>query len=328
MHLLVLTNNPDHASFRCRVGTHLDRLRSRGIEATVARLPKSALGRRALFASAGHADAVLLQRKILNAWDGFWLRRYSRAVIYDFDDAIMYADRKPQGSSRIRHHRFARSVRTSRLVIAGNEYLAEHARRYGDNVRVLPTGLDLGAYTGGAPRPSDGLVRLVWIGGPSTLRYLREIGPALNEIGRRFPRVVLRVICNTFFDLESLAVEKRMWSQATEAADLNASDIGLSPLPDNRFTRGKCGFKILQYQAAGLPVVASPVGVNAQYVQDGITGFLAADTAQWVDRLCLLLENPERRVSLGRAARRAVEPFDVGIVGTSFCELIAECMHG
>jgi len=326
MHLLVLTNNPDTASFRYRIGVYLDLLRRQGIDSEVARLPGSLLERRALFASAQHADAVLLQRKVLTAWDGFWLRRYARRVIYDFDDAVMYADRKGGRGSRIRFHRFGRSVALSDLVIAGNGYLAEHAQQYNTNVRVLPTGLDLGPYRESAPRKDDGTVRLVWIGSHSTLRYLQEIGPVLDTLASRFPHVVLRIICDAFFDLEVMKVEKRLWSEPTAAADLASSDIGLAPLPDNPFTRGKCGFKILQYQAAGLPVVASPVGVNAQYVRDGGTGFLARDAAQWLDRLSTVVENRELRRALGCAGQRAVESFDVAVIGASFCRLIEESL--
>jgi glycosyltransferase involved in cell wall biosynthesis len=327
MHLLVLTSNPDNASFRYRVGAYLDLLRRRGIDAEVVRLPGSILARRALFASARGADGVLLQRKLLTAWDGFWLRRYARRVIYDFDDAIMYADRKGGRNSRLRFRRFGRSVALSHVVIAGNEYLAAHARRYNANVCILPTGLDVGRYRLPGRDPSDGLVRLVWIGGRSTLRHLREIGPALDQLARRFPNVVLRIICNDFVDLAVMKVEKQPWSEQTEAADLAASDIGLAPLPDNPFTRGKCGFKILQYQAAGLPVVASPVGVNAQYVRDGVTGFLTQDAAQWVDRLRALIEDPELRAALGRAGRREVERFDVRVIGASLGKLVEDCLR-
>jgi hypothetical protein len=326
MHLLVITSNPNRASFRYRIAAHLDVLRCAGIDCTVARLPRGCLKRRSLFASAERSDAVLLQRSLLTAWDAFWLGRCGPRVIYDFDDAVMYADRRPAQASRLRAHRFGRSVALSRMVLAGNDYLAEQARRYNANVRVLPTGLDLGPYRESVPRGDDGTVRLVWIGSQSTLPYLEEIGPALDEIGRRFPHVILRMICDEFLDLTVMKVEKRQWSKDTEVADLSAGDIGLAPLPDNQFTRGKCGFKILQYQAAGLPVVASPVGVNAQYVQDGISGFLARDFAQWVDRLHALVENPELRTTLGCCGRRAVERFGVRIIGEQFCRLIAECL--
>jgi glycosyltransferase involved in cell wall biosynthesis len=329
MRLLVITNNNNlnQPSFRQRIAIYLDLLRNAGIDCQVARLPRGMLARRTLFASARRYDGVLLHRKILNVWDGFWLRRHGRTVIYDFDDAIMYNDRKPDRISRIRFDRFRRTVALSRLVIAGNPYLAEHARRYNDHVEILPTGLDLEPYRGPTPRANDGIVRLVWMGaGRQMLRHLHEISPALEELGRRFPKVILRIVCNEFFTLQALRVEQRQWSRDTEVADLATSDIGLGPLADDPFTRGKCGFKILQYQAAGLPVVASPVGVNAQYVQDGTTGFLVRDAAQWVDKLSALIENPGLRTALGQAGRREVEKFDIRVIGARLCQLIERCL--
>jgi len=326
--LLVITNNDslNHASFRQRIAIYLDLMRQKGIDCQVAKLSQSMLGRRALFASAQRFTGVLLHRKPLNPWDAFWLRRFAGAVIYDFDDAVMYSNRANGRPGRIRSRRFRRAVALSRLVIAGNEYLAEHARRYNTHVEILPTGLDVGAYLAQPARANDGLIRLVWIGGGSALKHLRRIVPALEEIGRRFPRVRLRIVSEKFLDLQSMPVEQRPWSRETEVADLVTSDIGLAPLTDDPFTRGKCAFKILQYQAAGLPVVASPVGVNAQYVRDGVSGFLARDLAQWVDRLRTLVENAESRITLGRHGRRDVARFDINVIGEQLCRLIADCL--
>jgi glycosyltransferase involved in cell wall biosynthesis len=322
--LLVITNNDslDQPSFRQRIAIYLDFLRERGIDCQVARLPHKALERRALYASARCFAGVLLHRKLLTAWDAFWLRRFGGTVIYDFDDAIMYSDRQDGRSSRIRSNRFRRAVALSRLVIAGNEYLAEQARRYNAHVEILPTGLDVGAYPVRTSHGPDDTVRLVWIGGGRVLKHLRQIVPALEELGRRFPRVRLRIISSEFPRLQSMPVEPRPWSRETEVADLMGGDIGLAPLMDDPFTRGKCAFKILQYQAAGLPVVASPIGVNAHYVRDGATGFLVEDLPQWVDRLAALIESPDLRTTLGRAGRQDVERFDVRVLGEQFGRLI------
>jgi glycosyltransferase involved in cell wall biosynthesis len=327
--LLVITNNDslNQPSFRQRIALYLDLLRARGIDCHVARLPREALERRALYASARRFAGVLLHRKVLTAWDAFWLRRLGGTVIYDFDDAVMYSNRQDGRLCPIRSRRFRRAVALSRLVIAGNEYLAQHARRYNPHVEILPTGLGVGAYPVPAPRAKDGLVRLVWIGGGSVLKHLRRIVPALEEVGRRFPQVRLPIISNQFLNLQAMPVEQRPWSRETEVADLVTSDVGLAPLTDDPFTRGKCAFKILQYQAAGLPVVASPVGVNEQYVRDGVTGFLARDLSQWADRLAALIVNPDLRLALGRAGRRDVEKFDVHVLGERFCRLILACLE-
>ncbi len=106
------------------------------------------------------------------------------------------------------------------------------------------------------------------------------------------------------------------------------SDIGLAPLPDNRFTKGKCGFKILQYAAAELPVIASPVGVNAEYVCDGVTGFHAINTSQWVDKISELIENAELRKRMGQEGNVQVQRFDLSIVGKQLCKLVERCLEG
>ena len=327
MRLLIITNNLSRASFRQRIGIHLDLLRKEGIDCRIARLPSGMFARQALFASARDFDGVLLHRKMFTAWDGFWMRHYGRRVIFDFDDAIMYSDRKPEQTSRIRMHRFGRSVALSCAVIAGNRYLADHARRYIANVHILPTALDIRPYAMERPHTGDQAVRLVWIGSDSTLKYLREIQPALEEIGKRFPHTILRIVCNRFLDLETMPVEKRVWSQETEAVELMTSDIGLAPLSDDPFTRGKCGFKILQYQAAGLPVVASPVGVNKDFVQNGRTGFLARNRSEWIENLATLIDHPDMRVAFGRSGRTEVEKFDARIIGRDFCRLVVESLE-
>lgn len=327
MQLLILTNNPDRASFRQRIGIYLGTLRDQGVDCKVLQLPSGTWRRRKAFYAAQAFDGILLHRKMLNPWDAFWLRRQRKRVVYDFDDAIMYSDRRPEVISHGRFRRFGRSVALSCMAIAGNPYLANHAKRYSPNVRVLPTAVDVGSYRVSERGTDDRHVRLVWIGSDSTLKYLREIAPALEELGRHLRNVTLRIVCNAFFDLRNLRVEKRVWSKQTQAADLAGSDIGLAPLPDDPFTRGKCGFKILQYQAAGLPVVASPVGVNASYVRDGATGYAAHNHTEWVDRLGRLVQNRDLRTRMGQAGLSEVARFDVGIIGNRFCELLAEALQ-
>jgi glycosyltransferase involved in cell wall biosynthesis len=174
---------------------------------------------------------------------------------------------------------------------------------------------------------NGGKIRLVWIGSKSTLKYLAEIKPALEEIGSRFDNAILRIICDDFFDLQNMEVEKHQWSEETQVIDLATSDFGLAPLPDNRFTRGKCGFKILQYAAAELPVIASPVGVNAEYVCDGVTGFHAINTSQWVDKISELIENAELRKRMGREGRAKVKNFDIDVLGKRLLDLIVRALQ-
>jgi hypothetical protein len=238
----------------------------------------------------------------------------------------MYSDKHPDRPSRKRQKSFQRTIKLADMVIAGNSYLAEHAGRFCLNVNVLPTGLDTQAYEPKAEPKNNRKLRLVWIGSKSTLMYLAEIKPALEEIGSRFDNVVLRIICDEFLCLKNMEVEECLWSEYRQADDLTTSDIGLAPLPDNRFTKGKCGFKILQYAAAGLPVVASPVGVNTKYVRDGSNGFLAADCAEWIEKISCLLRDPQLREQMGRVGRQKAKQFDLKVLGKQLVNLIQGCL--
>ncbi len=327
MKLLIITNNPDRASFRQRIGVYLDILKADGIDGEVVRLPSSSVGRWKLFGRAREFDGVFLHKKGLNPFDALWLRRYSRKIIYNFDDAVMYSDKSPERYSRSHFVPFRRSVRLADLVIAGSSYLAEHARAFNSNVEVLPIGLKISNYEVPCPARTDDKIRLVWIGSRSTLSYLEEIRSAIEQIGSRFDKVILRIIGDEFLELNNAPVEKHLWAIETRGLDLAACDIGLAPLPDNRFTRGKCSFKVLEYSAAGLPVIASPVGTNSQYVKEGTTGFLAANTRLWVDRMMQLIENPQLRRQMGQEGRAWARNFDISMIGARLCKLIAACLR-
>ena len=327
MKLLVLTNNPHRASFRQRIGAYLDTLRANGIDCEVAKLPSGTLARRKLFKKATNFDRVFLHKKGLNFFDAICLAQYSKKLIYDFDDAIMYSPKSPESDSFSHFRPFRRTVKIADLVIAGNTYLAELARQFNPNVKILPTGLDTDSYKVQASPPSDGNIRLVWIGSKSTLKYLAEIKPALEQIGARFDNVILRIICDEFFDLENMQVEKRIWAEQTQAVDLATCDIGLAPLPENRFTRGKCGFKILQYASAGLPVIASPVGVNAEYIQQLENGFIADGNSDWVDKICRLIKDSQLRKQIGQKGMLKVKRFDLRVIGSQLVGQIKDCIE-
>ncbi len=328
MRLLVVTNNPERASFRQRIQVYFDTLRANGVDCEVVKLPDGFLARRKLFKRAADFDGVFLHKKGLNIRDAMWLRRNSKKIIYDYDDAIMYNPNRPDRNSSSHSIGFRRSAKLADVVIAGNSYLAEQAQRFNDDVKIVPTGLDTKAYMVEAKAKSDGRIRLVWIGSKSTLQYLAEIKPALEQIGLRYDSVVLRIICDDFFDLQNMEVERRQWSLEKQAEDLATSHIGLAPLPDNRFTRGKCGFKILQYEAANLPVVTSPVGVNSEYVRNGVTGYHASNNLQWIDRVSELIDDIKLRKQMADAGRAQAQRFDTTVIGNKLCSLILECIRG
>jgi glycosyltransferase involved in cell wall biosynthesis len=326
MRLLVISNNPSRPSFRQRVKMYLELLRAGGIDSEVHKLPKGYIRRWAMFRRAGRFDAVLVHKKCFNLLDARCLRKHSRKIIYDFDDAVMYKADRPESEYTSHKRLFERMIRLADCVIAGNEYLAQLARQFNPNVHILPTGLSVDDYKRGAARPNDGKVRLVWIGSKATLKYLEQLKPVLEEAGRLFDNLVLRIVCDSFFTLENTPVEQRQWLPETQAADLATSDIGLAPLPDNRFTRGKCAYKILQYMAAGLPVIASPVGANRQYIEESGAGLLAENNEQWLQKITELAKDGPSRARMAKAADKYVRKFDRAVLGKKLQSLISDCV--
>jgi glycosyltransferase involved in cell wall biosynthesis len=322
MNVLVIISNPTRASYRQRVKVFLDILRSNGIFTKVEQLPKHPLHRMELFKKSVSYDCVFLHKKALNYLDAAWLKKYSKTIVYDFDDAIMYNPENPEKYDLKRQKAFKRIAEASNMIIAGCPFLAEKAKEFNPNVHILPTALDTKIFNTEFSIPKDDKIRLVWIGSDSTTRYLKEIVPALEEIGSRFKNVVLRIICDTFIDLKNMPVEKKVWSLETQIPDLLSSDIGLAPLTDNLFTRGKCGFKILQYAAAGLPVVTSPIGVNADYVRDNISGFHASSISEWVEKTSILIKDSDLRKRMGKIGKEYVAQYDIDVIGEKLAKLL------
>jgi glycosyltransferase involved in cell wall biosynthesis len=330
MNLIIITNNPSRASYRQRVGIYLDLFRSSGINSQVVHYPKSISARWKILKSCNDFDAVLLHKKTLNIFDAFWLKRYAQKVIFNFDDAIMYYEEHPgRKPSRRKHQKpFERTIKLANMVIAGNSYLAERAKQFSSNVQILPTGLETKLYKTYLGTKKDDKIRLVWIGSQSTLKYLAQLKPVLEEIGSRFNNVKLRIIADDFFDLQKMQVEKCQWSLQSQIRDLAECNVGLAPLPDNRFTRGKCGFKILQYFAVGLPVVASPVGVNGIYIHDNVNGFLADSHDVWIDKISRLVSDVQLRNEMSQAGIQAVKDFDNEQIGRRLRDLVKKCVEG
>jgi hypothetical protein len=200
-------------------------------------------------------------------------------------------------------------VNASDLIIAGGHHLKQEAMRYvaGDKVHVIPTVVDIERYTPKQDVSHKTDVMLGWIGSQRTLQYLKALMPVFEELGRRLPAVQLKIVCNAFLDVPTMLVIKKDWSEADEVADLQGFDIGLGPLPDDVWTRGKCGFKLIQCLAVGVPVVCSPVGANKEIVRDGEEGFWARDNNECVDRLSVLIRDRQLRKRMGEQGRKRIE---------------------
>lgn len=314
MRTLALIEAPDHVCARYRLLPFVRGVAASGGVLEVEPLERSPLRRVVQLRRADRYDCVVLQRKLLPGWQLGILRKAARRLLFDFDDAVVYRDSNdPRGPECPRRAaRFARLMGEVDGVFAGNRFLADLAEVFGaarSKVHVIPTCVDTSAYLLPAfkPTPNEPGVRLVWIGSSGTLSGLERQRPVWERLGREVPGARLKVICDRFPRFDPLPVDAVDWSAATETAELAASDAGISWIPDDLWSRGKCGLKVLQFMAAGLAVVANPVGVHAEMIQPGRTGELAETADEWVEAVRKLAIHPARRAEMGREARRVVE---------------------
>lgn len=325
MNLLIVSSNPNRGSFRDRISSYFDTMAARGIAHTVEVPDKSLMKRIRQYRQMDRYDVVLLHKRPLPLFDAMFLKPKKAKVIFNYDDAIMF---NCQGiATRTHTQRFRRSLRAADVVLVGSSYLAQLAAPYHDNIRVLPLGLHTEKY-GREAKPQDGKVRLVWVGRPVTLDYIAMLRPVIRELAGQYPNLVLRLVCEEFLDIEGVAIEKIRWTPEMRYRAPAEADIGLAPLPDNLFTRGKCTFKVLEYSASGLPVVASPIGTNVDHVRDGVTGYLATTPDQWREKLRTLLDSPTLRNDMGARGREHAREFDSAIIGEKLCDLIVETARG
>ncbi|HEU4833404.1 MAG TPA: glycosyltransferase family 4 protein [Pyrinomonadaceae bacterium] len=230
-------------------------------------------------------------------------------VVFDFDDAIFVSYRSPS-NGYLSYLKFASKTRTicriSSHVMVGNPYLAEYARQVNDRVTVIPTTIDTEKYRVPERKEKTGPVVIGWTGSHSTVQHLDTMRGALKKLAEK-ESFRLRVIGTPAYECAPVDVEAMPWRAETELEDLSEIDIGMMPLPDDRWSKGKCGLKALQFMALGIPTICSPVGVNTDIIQDDENGFIAGTEDEWVDKLSRLLRSAELRRRLGHAGRVTVE---------------------
>ena len=338
------------ASSRMRSHQYLPWLEAAGISITMAPLfsdayvqglqrnTKSSL--EALRAYAGRVQALLASRKFdllwieketlpwLPAWFEKMLLPGAVPYVLDYDDAVFhyYNESSSSVARALLGNKHPALIQGAALVVVGNAYLAEFVRQAGAlYVEVVPTVIDLARYPL-APRKravGDTLPCVGWIGQRATASFLLPYAPLFERLSAeglaRFAAIGI--------DAKSLGLpmDSIPWAEATEVDSISSCDIGIMPLVDEPFERGKCGYKLIQYMACGLPVVASPVGVNRQIVEHGVNGFLAETPEQWEQALRTLLANPELRQRMGQAGRQKVErQYCIQVTGPTLARLLIE----
>ncbi|MGD8778210.1 MAG: glycosyltransferase family 4 protein [Ignavibacteria bacterium] len=257
-------------------------------------------------------DIIWLQQEAF-PWIPSWFEKFfwesKPKLVTDYDDAFFhrYDDHKSQFVRSILGKKIDSIMSYADLILAGNEYLAERAKKNNKekNIKIFPTVVDINKFKF-IENKKDSIFTIGWIGTPSTEKYIYEIEDVIKEISKdRDVKFVLLGANN--INIESSILEIKKWEESTEIVEISKFDVGVMPLPDNPWERGKCGFKLIQYLACGIPVIGSPVGVNSKIIVDGENGFQAKNSFEWINYIKTLKNDPSLRKKMSIAGRKLVE---------------------
>lgn len=330
------------AGYQCTISSFATPQLFRALRSTGSLLTKMAhtafcsLRRVFTVANLSHFDLVVIHREAFPFFaplvESWIVHRHAR-VIYSFDDAVYYGHTEVSSLThpllyRVKHgHGYDEIIRLSRYVIAGNRVLAEHSAELNPNVSVIPTVIDCRRFWPKSISKSEEIA-IGWIGSPTTVAYLAAIEPALQEIARRHQtRVKFRFFGCPGYKFNLLRYQAFPFDVDCEPDDVRSIDIGVMPMPDNEWTRGKCAFKAIQYMSSGVPTVASPVGVTTDLVQHNVNGLLAKSQSEWINELDRLISDRQLCKYLSVNARRTVEErYSLDVWGPRFVSLLNEIL--
>lgn len=306
MKLLLIHPDATLPSSRIRLLQMVPHLEAAGAEVRCVEYPPGMWERRRLASEMGRFDLVLMHYRLPSFSDGIWWKSVGTPLVFDFDDAVTYRPRPRNGShaSRTRLKRFERIREVATAFSCGNRYLESLVADTGKPTCLLPSPVPLDV-----PRRPDveieGPPRIGWIGGRGNLDSLAELGDVLRKLalGHRFR---LTVIADAPLEIPGCPVEHVPWTLEGQGDALARLDVGVMPLDDTPWNRGKCSYKLLQYMAAEVAAVGSPVGMNAELIDNGANGLLADGPNDWLEALLQLLDDTELRRRLARAGRETV----------------------
>jgi len=271
------------------------------------------------------SDVTYVQRVLLNPFKLSLFRKLSKKMVYDFDDAVMYGSR---GASMTRQRRFENMIKASDVVLCGNHFLADEAKKHKTTgIHYIPTVVDIDEYPVKQHEPKKPFV-IGWIGSSATLRYLADIRELLDYYADQ-----KGVQCKIVADKPPEGMKKGMfferWDYDTEKQSILSFDMGIMPVKDDTWSLGKCGLKLIQYMAAGLPSVAHPVGVVQDMIIDGHNGFSRKDAEGWKDAIDRLRGDVDLRRAMGTASRKiAEERYSLKIWGPRVAEILNDLPGG
>lgn len=263
---------------------------------------------------AGSYDAVYIQKDVLPSLYFMTLKMLNKNLIFDLDDAIYenHATVKPSLFSldnlffKMRKNNLFKTLRSANAVTVTVPYLAEYVKKFNQNVHVITGPIDCSVYKQTSEDTSNKTI-IGWIGSPVTVKYVQNVLPAFVELQKKHSDIEFHIVGSKPFAAEDINIKFFDWSEEKEIGLLSRFDIGIMPLTNDKWSKGKGGLKILQYFAMGIPVVCSPVGINEELVNDGINGYHAKSMSEWSEKLTYLAENEPLRKEFGNAGRKTVE---------------------
>jgi glycosyltransferase involved in cell wall biosynthesis len=331
MRIIFLTHSSDQGH-RFRVEQYFPYLIAHQVEPKWQPLSGSWRDRLILYRQLPSFNVVCIQRRLLSPFEFYWIRKKSSKVLFDLDDAIMYrSSSSPRPHSLSRWLKFRWMVKGSDTMTVGNQFLKNEVLKVDrqKKVFVIPTCIDTNLYPKKKRVSNRQEIILGWIGTKGNLKYLKKLEPVFETIRQRFPQAKLKIVSNDFYDSSHLSTIKKPWKLEEENEDLISFDIGLMPLNDDLWSRGKCGLKIIQYLSVGVPAVCTPVGINSDIIKDGENGFWATNDQEWVDRLTTLIQNQELRYQMGLKGIETVErEYSLGVTSEKFFHVLQSLDRG
>ncbi len=311
-HILFLIMGRNVPSSKFRVLTYLPLLNEQGWTYDIIAGGMGLIQKFRILKKAPEYRVIFVQKKLMPVHYVRLLRRRNPRLIYDFDDALYALEptgkrfRMKKPGTAYAKRCLKRIIQAADHVIAGNDTLALHARPLAKNLTVLPTPVVVPETLPEKKAVEDGPV-IGWIGTGRNLVYLDGIRDVIRTVADKYPQARWRVISSEPYRLDGVPIQNVRWEAPTADEALAEFDIGLMPLTDDPWSRGKCAFKVLQYMAAGIPTVASPVGMNTELIREGVTGCLAGESTEWINALTALIDNVALRTRFGKNGYRLVK---------------------
>jgi len=323
MRVLFLYQDENLPSSRIRISNLLPELQKEGIHSCAVRYPRKISEKIMLFTKMKHVDVVYLQKKLLSPLEAILMRWFAKILVFDFDDAIYFRDDSHASfESKARQIKFSYLVKRADLIVAGNRILSEYAARINRSVAIIPSAIktcDIPLKNHGGPHEK---IIIGWIGGKGNLHHLKMLSPIFQKLAHDH-RIQLNIVCNDTIQIPGIEIHYIPWNLESEGTEVALFDIGVMPLPHNKWTEGKCGFKALQYMAAAVPPVVSDVGINRDIVENGKEGFVVASVDGFYEAIKTLIENKDLRREMGwNARKKAANLFSVEVTGKKLADVL------